>query len=227
MWARIESVISFLSGERLLRSRPNGGGVILVRAMLIAALLFFVGVGINERLTPGASWHFDAERLFAAIREHVNWFGALFAAAYAALYARFAAQWTYLAGLYNQIMNAQTKAPKIEGSSPEQQERNRVYNNWMAGFIEDAENVHLALKPLYVGVIKSMLADHGVRDAYIRNTAGGARRLAALERKLDAVAALEEAKWVTPNSEKQTPSTVSISSSGASSKPVDTSGEAV
>ncbi len=37
-------------------------------------------------------------------------FGAIFAAVYFALYARFASQWSYLANLYNKIKEAETRS---------------------------------------------------------------------------------------------------------------------
>lgn len=190
MWHLIESAISLLTGEWLLRTRPNGGAVILVRALLISALLFLVGIGIVERLAPGSSWALDPGRLLLAIGGHLGWLSALFAGSYAALYARFASQWTYLAGLYNQIMSAQATSPK-DGNA----ERCRVYNNWKAAFIEDAENVHLALKPLYAALIKDMLTDSEVRKAFIDNAVGGAERLEGLEKAVSWAVAREEALW--------------------------------
>jgi hypothetical protein len=43
----------------------------------------------------GFLWHNGADS--------IGWIGAIFAAVYAALYARFASQWSYLAGVYNQM----------------------------------------------------------------------------------------------------------------------------
>ena len=69
----------------------------------------------------------------------------------------------------------------------------------MAGFIEDAEDLHLATKPMYAAVIHSFLERAEVRDAYEANTVNGAARLAALARKLEKVLGLpapeQSAKW--------------------------------
>jgi hypothetical protein len=65
-------------------------------------------------------------------------------------------------------------------------ETDAVYAAWWAGFIEDAEDVHLALKPSYAAVIAGLLGDEQVRAIYVRATINGAQRLAALERRLGA-----------------------------------------
>lgn len=69
--------------------------------------------------------------------------GATFGATYAALYTRFSSQWTYLAGLYNQLMATQAHAP-IDNDP----ERAGIYLAWEAAFIEDADDLHLSTKPI-------------------------------------------------------------------------------
>ena len=190
MWGVMDGMIWLVSGEWLLRHRANGGTVILLRALLISGVIFLIGIGIDQRLAPNSTWSFDRGRLIAAVQEHLTWLGALFAGAYTALYTRFASQWQYLAGLYNNIMSTQAKAPADQNP-----ERQRVYNNWKAAFIEDADNVHLALKPLYASLIKDMLRNAAVRTAFVQNTVGGAERLAHLEEGISIVVLKEEERW--------------------------------
>lgn len=190
MWRGIDWLISVLSGEWLLHSRPNGGAVILVRSVFVATVFFVLAIGLDAKLTPGSSWSFDSQAFLAAIRAHLPWFGAFFAGAYAAFYARFASQWTYLAGVYNEIMSAQARSPQDDDL-----ERRRVYTNWKAGFIEDADSVHLALKPLYASVIQDMLRDEAIRNAFVENTVGGAFHLRRLETAISQVIAREERRW--------------------------------
>jgi hypothetical protein len=99
------------------------------------------------------------------------WCGAIIAGVYAGLYSRFSSQWTYLAGLYNQIMAA---AVQQQSWSDEQRD---VLAKWRAGFLEDAEDLHLATRPMFAAVILSFLRYDGVREAYAPNTVGGADRL--------------------------------------------------
>jgi len=99
--------------------------------------------------------------------------GAFIAALYAALYARFAAQWTYLAHLYNQI--SQTEARNISDPKAEP-----VIAQWKAGFPEDAEELHLATKSLFASVLKRWGDDPQVKKSFMDNTPGGEDRFNAL-----------------------------------------------
>jgi hypothetical protein len=97
---------------------------------------------------------------------------------YVALYARFASQWAYLAGLYNQINEAKLQAESLFDKGE------KTINIWWSGFIEDAEELHLATKPMFAGVIKVLLEREGVRRAYIEGVAGGEDRLKCLDCKI-------------------------------------------
>lgn len=52
---------------------------------------------------------------------------------------------------------------------------------WHAGFIEDAEDLHLARKPIFATVIKSMLENNETRNLFIKYAPGGQERLDKLE----------------------------------------------
>ena len=134
-------VFSLVTGEWLLRSPlwfPNGGGIILVRSLLVSFWIYGLAIYARHIL--------DGNALLTSIRDTIPWLGAILAAVYAAFYARFSSQWTYLAGLYNQIK--ETEIGMDEGSS------RAALETWKAGFIEDAEELHLATKPIFATIIR-------------------------------------------------------------------------
>lgn len=169
-----------VSGEYLLKRRPNSGTVVLLRSLLSAFTVYLVAIGIYSRLQPGSTWQPSWHEFRVLVGSTLPWLGAIFAVTYAGFYSRFSSQWTYLANLYNSIMTAQVQAPRNESNS-------RAYSAWMAGFVEDAEELHLALKPIYASVIMSLLKKPGVRDMYAEHTPGGEIRLSRLEAQLQEV----------------------------------------
>jgi len=175
-------VLSFLDGEFLLRKIPNSGGAVVARSAWLSAVLLLGYIALVERLQPGATWSPCLDCFFKVLAENLKLGGAIFAAAYAALYARFSSQWLYLAGLYNQIMATQVR----EGAKLDEVGRAKLAL-WKAGFIEDAVTVHLAAKPMYASVIVGMLADDDVRNAYIASTVDGEGGISTLEADLKKV----------------------------------------
>ena len=106
---------------------------------------------------------------------HITWFGAIFAGVYALLYARFSSQWTYLAGVYNQIKSAELRKDTDDAALAE----------WKAGFIEDCQDLHLLRKPMFASIVHAWLnsGELGlpVRDCFKSYTPGGADRLLAIQ----------------------------------------------
>jgi hypothetical protein len=102
-------------------------------------------------------------------------FGALFAAVYAGLYARFSSQWSYLANVYNQIKAAESRGGCDASRLAE----------WKAGFIEDAQDLHLALKPLFASVIRAWGSEAEVKGSFETYAPGGALRLAKLMSRVE------------------------------------------
>jgi hypothetical protein len=185
-------VIEFVSGEFFLNNRPNGGTVIVFRSLWGATGAYLVALLFKAAIAPAHQWHFDVDAARSLVAETLPWWGAMFAGLYAAFYARFSSQWTYLADVYNQLMAASLGASS-PSPSPDQQ---RVLDTWWAGFLEDAQELHLATKPMFAGVIRSVIRRQGVRQAFIDGTAGGASRLARLEYSVEAAfekASLEKA----------------------------------
>jgi hypothetical protein len=175
-------IFGFFSGEWMLNFfayTANGGGVVFSRTLWIAFWIYLPAFLVRTSLAPGRVFVFDLRQGLADIAETIPWLGAIIGSAYAALYTRYSSQWTYLAGLYNQI--SQTKA-----SVPEPSEAQKaVLNAWIAGFIEDAEELHLATKPIFAAAIRHWLLDKNVCEWYVQHTAGGSKRLEALRKALD------------------------------------------
>jgi hypothetical protein len=102
---RLGWLISWMSGEYLLTwlRYPNGGTVVFLRTLHVTIIVVTGGIIFTELADPNTELSFSAWELRSLLASHVGWFGAVFAAVYALLYARFSSQWTYLAGVYNQI----------------------------------------------------------------------------------------------------------------------------
>jgi hypothetical protein len=163
-----------LSGEFLLHwpiRRANGGTIIFARATMITIIVYSGAIFVHETLDPSKTWEFSSLALRLAINTTLPWFAAVFAGTYAALYARFASQWSYLAGLYNLIKSTEAQSG-ISGHD--------AVISMKAGFIEDAEELHLALKQMYAALIRNWLSDLQVREEFIKYAPGGERRLQLL-----------------------------------------------
>jgi hypothetical protein len=175
-------VFRILSGEIILtqpRRRANGGTLIFVRSLWVTFILYSGAIIISEMLDPNKEWSFSMISLQLAIKNSVTWFAAIFAGVYAALYARFASQWAYLAGLYNDIKTTEARVLPEERNS-------EVLIDLKAGFIEDADELHLALKPMYAAIIKSW-ASNDVRNLFIKYSPGGEERFDQLLKEVNDV----------------------------------------
>ena len=141
---------------------PNGGTIIICRSVQITIMMYLLGLVLRSLFNAAWPWHFDFGALWQNGAETVPWLGAIFAAVYVALYARFASQWSYLAGEYNQIR--QTLAT---WKDPTKDNANHL-NLWRAGFIEDALDLHLATKPMFGPYLLRMLDVNDDEMQYIR-----------------------------------------------------------
>lgn len=128
----MSALVNFLSGEFFLKSRPNGGTAVLLRSLWVTSLICFCALPAKSYLAEGTELAFSGAQLKVELGEMIPWFGAVFAGAYAAFYSRFAAQWSYLATLYNQLMAACAASPSGMIS-------NQTMVNWHAAFVEDAQ----------------------------------------------------------------------------------------
>ena len=175
IWSKLVTLFSF---EWVLTKfrRPNGGDVILLRALLIALLVYLSAIGVKNFLDPERGLSFDGGEFRKQIGETLHWLGAVMGSIYAALYTRFASQWRYLANLYNKIK--ETEAKNGDAVSKD------VIASWKAGFLEDAEDLHLATKQLFVSVIHAWGKDKNVEKAFVENTPGGQTRFNALMKEV-------------------------------------------
>ena len=175
VWSKL---VTFLSFEWILTRfrRPNGGDIILLRALLIALLVYMSAIGVKNLLDPESGLSYDGEELRKQIGASLHWFGALVGSIYAALYTRFASQWIYLANLYNKIKETEAKYDDTVSKD--------VISSWKAGFLEDAEDLHLAKKQLFVSVINVWGKDSKVKKAFIDNSPGGKARFDLLMKEV-------------------------------------------
>lgn len=159
-------LINIISGEWLLNYQANGGGVILFRSLWCSSILFIFTLLIMNFIDPTKTYDFSTYVLKEQVLEKISWFGVFFATIYAAFYARFSSQWTYLANLYNSIK-------QISATSESNDE---ILAELKAAFIEDAEYLHLARKKNFASIIYHWGKDPVVRDKYIKFTPGGEYR---------------------------------------------------
>ena len=174
VWIKL---FGFLASEWLLTwlGIANGGGVVIIRAGLATLFIYSIALVLRNTLDPERLWVFSSCELKLQIANTIPWFGAIFAATYAGFYARFASQWTYLADIYNQIksVEASTQCPNAEALA-----------EWKAGFIEDADHLHLAAKPSFAPTIGTWLNDTQIRDKFRQHASGGEKQLEKLIAKL-------------------------------------------
>lgn len=168
----------YLSCEFVLKRMPNGGTAVFIRSSIISLGLYLTAIAFKSVIAPDAILQFDVMELRAIISETIPWFGAIFAGVYVALYSRFSSQWNYLASLYNQIMATSIQTPPDSATSQE------TLNLWQAAFIEDAEDLHLAYKPMFASIIQGMLKDDSIRECFEAHSPGGKNRLIKLEKRI-------------------------------------------
>jgi hypothetical protein len=158
----------------LTPTRPNGGDIVLARALCVALEMAAIALVLHNLVDPELGWTFSFAELRTQVLELAPWFVAAAGAAYAALYARFSSQWGYLASLYNQIKQEEIELLHAGSSSP--QEASRRLAQWKAGYIEDAGDLHLHTKANIAGIIHFWGSDPDVSDSFIKWAPGGQKR---------------------------------------------------
>lgn len=152
--AFIARTIEILSGEFMLEGgRPNGGEVVVGRTIWIGLILIVATALIRGLFgdTSSCAAYFDC--VLVAVKGLFTSAEALtiFGVTYAALYARFASQWGYIANLYNQIKQAEVEAAvsapqgalaTTGAAAASPTPTSAVLAQWKAGFIEDASSAH-------------------------------------------------------------------------------------
>jgi hypothetical protein len=180
-----DKVTGFLSGEWILRwtqYTANGGTVVAARTLWLTIWLFIPAFLLKTALADNKVWCVDLRQGAADFVDVLPWLGAMFGAVYIAFYTRFSSQWTYLANLYNQIVQAQLALPNDDA-----ERRLDILAAWKAGFIEDAEDLHLAAKPMFIVAIQQWGSDALVAKKFDKNTVGGEIRLKKLMDRLASI----------------------------------------
>jgi hypothetical protein len=163
-------LVEFGSGEYLLRNDCNGGNIVFLRACHSTIVILTLALLFKNWVDPNRTAVFSFVEFRTQLAGISAWLGPVFAGAYAALYTRFASQWTYLAGVYNQIKAAQSrKDADLE-----------VIAQWKAGFIEDAADLHLILKPTFASIVREWTKNRRVREMFEMHSPGGRARLQEL-----------------------------------------------
>ncbi|OWV00691.1 hypothetical protein B7994_06470 [Fibrobacter sp. UWR2] len=160
--------------EIVFKKVHNGGLAVFIRTVItgsfISLFVLVVHRGLWWDISPWDRiftlewWDLDAR--LELLDEWWKYCG-IYAAVYTSYYARFVSQWTYISNLYNQIKNAEiSMCIGCDGKTPCTPDVSVVncnrcaalkLNGWKAGFIEDAETLHMVTKPLFAGVIYSWL----------------------------------------------------------------------
>lgn len=144
-------VLKYATGEFLLDCYPNGGGLIVVRSMITSIWIYAIAAAIWSGTHPETEPELSWSGVLFSIHETLPWFGAISAVVYVAFYTRYAGQWSYLAGLYNQLM--------LAGIGPDAgtTKARRALLRWQVGFISDAKTLHLDRKADFIEVVKDYL----------------------------------------------------------------------
>ncbi|MCV7068324.1 hypothetical protein H7H51_26095 [Mycolicibacterium farcinogenes] len=186
LWWITDNAIAVLSGEFVLNigrrcGIPNGGTMIFIRSVWVSSFAYFIALWLRTLFHAKWPWEFAPGELFHDLSETLAWLGAIFAFTYAALYTRFASQFSYLAGVYNQIMATRSEIQSVASTAElRDPDNNPNIQAWQAGFVEDAQALHLATKKMFSIAIWFMLGNPDVYDHYIATTIGadeGARKL--------------------------------------------------
>lgn len=98
----MQALLNLGSAEWLLTRFhcANGSGVIVFRTSWVGGRIYVTVLATRNLVGPTRTWQFDSDELRRQIVETLPMLGALMAASYAAFYARFASQWSYVASLY-------------------------------------------------------------------------------------------------------------------------------
>ncbi len=182
LWCVLRVLTTVVSGEFILETgHPNGGTMIFVRSVWVTTLIYALALALQsgsyaEWTWRVSTWRIDSGQLQHDVAEYVSWLGAIFAGVYVALYARFASQWSYLAGVYNQMRQTLVTTPKHDDDPH--------LVMWRAGFIEDALDLHLATKPMFSPFLLRMLDMPPVAAKFDAYAVDGKKRRKQLEDRL-------------------------------------------
>jgi len=161
------AIASCASGEFILKStKANDGSIILGRAIFVSAWL--TCLIIIARLV--AKQNISIIQFIREFYEIANWSAGFLGAVYIALYARFSSQWSYMAGLYNQIKQAEFS---MICAKDEDDNAKKILAQWKAAYIEDAYYLHLYGKKSVAIVIYHWGKDKLVEKVFVESSING------------------------------------------------------
>lgn len=166
-------IMELITGEFILSFMPNGGKAVLLRSGVVTILIYAFAIFLKLYIAPSLD-PVSINQVRHEISETIPWLGAIFGGSYAALYARFSSQWSYLADLYNQQMATSFSFDETNEIASE------TYYRWQAAFIEDAIHMHLAKKPGFSNAIYEMLKDKEIRKILEEDSHFGAKKIQSL-----------------------------------------------
>lgn len=186
----LEKVIEHASGQWILeRIKANGGDVVVLRSLWTAGVFSVVSMVLVAALDPERRGPITLTTIYSQFWDISGYVVVFLGASYLALYARFVSQWQYLAGLYNQIKQAEAAGNADENAIAE----------WKAGYLEDAENLHLAAKNNLAPVLRAWTQNPRVEKAFSDHTPGGAARFKKLAHTAQVAYEKAEKRWQKEN----------------------------
>lgn len=154
---KVKKIIDFICAEWIFEFFPNGGTAVFFRTVVVGSeicLLIYITYYFLST-SPTSFFEMLPKQLFKIV--------SVYAAVYAAFYARFVSQWTYLSNLYNQIKEAELNI------NFNLREKTELLYGWMSGFIEDAENLHMATKDTFAAIILNWINRYpDIKEQYIK-----------------------------------------------------------
>ncbi|MGV0798982.1 hypothetical protein ABQF26_18535 [Mycolicibacterium elephantis] len=156
--------------------RPNGGTIILFRAVQISLLMYLAALWLRSLFNATWPWQFAPSGLWHDGATTVPWLGAIYLAVYAALYTRFSNHMNYLCNTYNLLMQTQ--------ASIDNPDANKKIQLWKVALVEDAEDMHLATKRMFSVLCYFILNDETLGPMFEANTSNGTERRENLKKNL-------------------------------------------
>src|SRR4030065_1180418 len=180
------AIVFIVSGEWMfaLARRSNGVDMVLVRSLCISSILYIAVILAKRWVDPRQLQEISVYQLRYEIAQLFPWLGAIFAGVYASLSARYASQWKYLADLYNKIKEMQVR----DATTVKQ----KAMAEWKAGFLEDAQLLHLGTHRVFVSVLRAWGSEKEVERQFLKHCPRGKRRYDALMRDVEAAFVRQE-----------------------------------
>lgn len=176
-------VVRYLSFEWFLSpASPNGGAIVLARSVGVGLELAFAACLLKYWAYPDGTVFSSWTCVSRELLEIGPWLVAAIGGVYAALYARFSSQWSYVANLYNQIKHAEIEL-ELQSNTASQSALEKLAQ-WKAGYIEDAQDLHLHTKENVAAIIHFWGVEETVAKAFRSWAPGGDERWTLLQKEV-------------------------------------------